>query len=256
MIRGAPTRLALGGFAVAWAWGRSLGPGLTSDSADAAQAVFPAACRPGPSPGIHRRCRPDLPGLGRGRGSRVRRPAGACHPSTVKGTAMTTMVEDTRVITGGVDTHADMHVAAALDSVGGLLGVQEFPATAAGYASLLSWLRSFGILAVAGVEGTGSYGAGLARHLHTCRHRRRQADQQSPQTSRTATPSAASSGPAPTSAQASPSPSSAGTLPCVPCRPDTCPARPPSRPSCGSPPASAIRKSPSAAHRPGQSRHP
>ena len=64
-----------------------------------------------------------------------------------------------------MDTHAGMHVAAALDSVGGLLGVQEFPATAAGYASLLSWLRSFGILAVAGVEGTGSYGAGLARHL-------------------------------------------------------------------------------------------
>src|SRR6266702_107403 len=58
-----------------------------------------------------------------------------------------------------------MHVAAALDSVGGLLGVQEFPATAAGYASLLSWLRSFGTLAVAGVEGTRSYGAGLARHL-------------------------------------------------------------------------------------------
>ena len=78
---------------------------------------------------------------------------------------MTTMVEDTRVITGGVDTHADMHVAAALDPVGGLLGVQEFPATAAGYASLLSWLRSFGTLAVAGVEGIGSYGAGLARHL-------------------------------------------------------------------------------------------
>ena len=78
---------------------------------------------------------------------------------------MTTMVEDARVITGGVDTHAGLHVAAALDSIGGLLGVQEFPATAAGYASLLSWLRSYGTLAVAGVEGTGSYGAGLARHL-------------------------------------------------------------------------------------------
>jgi transposase len=78
---------------------------------------------------------------------------------------MTTMVEDARVITGGVDTHAGMHVAAALDSIGGLLGVQEFPATAAGYASLLSWLRGFGTLAVAGVEGTGSCGAGLARHL-------------------------------------------------------------------------------------------
>ncbi len=78
---------------------------------------------------------------------------------------MSTIVEDARAITGGVDTHADLHVAAALDPVGGLLGVQEFPATAAGYARLLSWLRSFGALAVAGVEGTGSYGAGLARYL-------------------------------------------------------------------------------------------
>jgi transposase len=78
---------------------------------------------------------------------------------------MTTMVEDTRAITGGVDTHADMHVAAALDSIGGLLGVREFPATVAGYAELLGWLRSLGNLALAGVEGTGSYGAGLARYL-------------------------------------------------------------------------------------------
>ena len=74
-------------------------------------------------------------------------------------------IVETPAITGGVDAHADVHVAAALDPIGGLLGVQEFPATAAGYASLLSWLRSFGTLAVAGVEGTGSYGAGLARHL-------------------------------------------------------------------------------------------
>ena len=58
-----------------------------------------------------------------------------------------------------------MHVAAALDPVGGLLGVREFPATAAGYAELLGWLSSFGTVALAGVEGTGSYGAGLARYL-------------------------------------------------------------------------------------------
>ena len=76
-----------------------------------------------------------------------------------------TIVEDARVITGGVDTHAGLHVAAALDRIGGLLGVQEFPATAAGYASLLGWLGGFGDIALAGVEGTGSYGAGLARHL-------------------------------------------------------------------------------------------
>ena len=76
-----------------------------------------------------------------------------------------TIVEDARVITGGVDTHADVHVAAALDPLGGLLGVQEFPATRAGYADLLGWLAGFGTVALVGVEGTGSYGAGLARHV-------------------------------------------------------------------------------------------
>jgi len=70
-----------------------------------------------------------------------------------------------RAITGGVDTHADVHVAAALDPVGGLLGVAEFPATPAGYAQLLGWLGGFGAVCLVGVEGTGSYGAGLARHL-------------------------------------------------------------------------------------------
>ena len=76
-----------------------------------------------------------------------------------------TIVEDRPVITGGVDTHADLHVAAALDPLGGLLGVQEFPATATGYAQLLDWLGGFGAVALVGVEGTGSYGAGLARYL-------------------------------------------------------------------------------------------
>ena len=69
------------------------------------------------------------------------------------------------MITGGVDTHADMHVAAALDRTGGLLGVGEFPVTPAGYARLLGWLGGFGTVALVGIEGTGSYGAGLARHM-------------------------------------------------------------------------------------------
>ena len=64
-----------------------------------------------------------------------------------------------------MDTHADTHVAAALDPVGGLLGVEEFPATAAGYARLLGWLGGFGTVALVGIEGTGSYGAGLARYV-------------------------------------------------------------------------------------------
>src|SRR5262252_5214562 len=82
----------------------------------------------------------------------------------MKGTAVT-IVEDKPVITGGVDTHADVHVAAALDPIGGLLGVRQFPATAAGYSDLLEWLGEFGTAAVVGIEGTGSYGAGLARYM-------------------------------------------------------------------------------------------
>jgi transposase len=78
---------------------------------------------------------------------------------------MTVTIVKTRAITGGVDTHADVHVAAALDPIGGLLGVAEFPATAAGYARLLDWLGGFGTVCLVGIEGTGSYGAGLARHL-------------------------------------------------------------------------------------------
>ena len=71
-----------------------------------------------------------------------------------------TIVDEARAVTGGVDTHADTHVAAALDPVGGLLGVQEFPATPPGYVRLLGWLRGFGTVHLAGIEGTGSYGAG------------------------------------------------------------------------------------------------
>ena len=78
---------------------------------------------------------------------------------------MALTIVETRAITGGVDTHADMHVAAALDPIGGLLGVQEFPATPAGYARLLGWLGGFGTVCLVGIEGTGSYGAGLARHV-------------------------------------------------------------------------------------------
>jgi transposase len=76
-----------------------------------------------------------------------------------------TIVEDRPVITGGVDTHADVHVAAALDPIGGLLGVRQFPATAAGYADLLEWLGELGTVSLVGIEGTGSYGAGLARYM-------------------------------------------------------------------------------------------
>lgn len=68
-------------------------------------------------------------------------------------------------VTGGVDTHGRTHHAAALDGAGRLLGDLQFPATAFGYRGLLAWLTGFGRLAAIGVEGTGTYGAGLARYL-------------------------------------------------------------------------------------------
>jgi transposase len=78
-----------------------------------------------------------------------------------------TIVESTRPVTGGVDTHADVHVAAAVDVNGGVLGVEAFATTPAGYGELSSWLTSFGTVSRVGVEGTGAYGAGLARHLRS-----------------------------------------------------------------------------------------
>ena len=75
------------------------------------------------------------------------------------------IVEVTRPVVGGVDTHLDVHVAAVVDPVGGLLGVESFPTTPAGYHDLAEWLESFGPVERVGVEGTGTYGAGLARHL-------------------------------------------------------------------------------------------
>src|SRR5215217_1895811 len=74
-------------------------------------------------------------------------------------------IVETRQITGGVDTHLDTHVAAAVDSNGGVLGVESFPTTTAGFAELHGWLASQGTLDRVGVEGTVAYGAGLARLL-------------------------------------------------------------------------------------------
>ena len=76
-----------------------------------------------------------------------------------------TIVEAARGITGGVDTHLDVHVAAALDPLGGLLGTESFTTDPAGYKALLAWLESFGDVTKIGIEGTGSYGSGLTRHL-------------------------------------------------------------------------------------------
>ena len=79
---------------------------------------------------------------------------------------MTTMPEMTdTTVTGGVDTHKDAHVAAVIDSVGRVFATRSFPASGRGYRQLLVWMTTFGPVAKIGVEGTGSYGAGLARYL-------------------------------------------------------------------------------------------
>jgi transposase len=69
-------------------------------------------------------------------------------------------------VVAGVDTHKLTHHGAVLDAnTGKLLSEREFPATWAGYRRLLSWMRSYGTVLKAGLEGTGSYGAGLQRFL-------------------------------------------------------------------------------------------
>jgi transposase len=68
-------------------------------------------------------------------------------------------------VTVGVDTHRDRHVAVALDQLGRRLGEIELATTRAGYQRLLAWAEQFGAVEVFGIEGTGCYGAGLARHL-------------------------------------------------------------------------------------------
>lgn len=80
-----------------------------------------------------------------------------------------TIVADTPVdvfgVTLGVDTHADSHVAAVIDPLGRHLGEASFDTTPSGFKALVAWANQFGPIALAGVEGTGAYGAGLARFL-------------------------------------------------------------------------------------------
>jgi transposase len=75
------------------------------------------------------------------------------------------MPSQDQVVIGGVDTHKDVHVGAVIDERGKILATASFAATAKGYRQLLAWMASFGAVAKVGVEGTGSYGAGLARYL-------------------------------------------------------------------------------------------
>ncbi len=70
----------------------------------------------------------------------------------------------------GVDTHMDIHVAVVLSSLGARLGSTQVATTAAGFGELVGWAKGFGPIRCFGVEGTGSYGAALARHLRDGGH--------------------------------------------------------------------------------------
>ena len=76
---------------------------------------------------------------------------------------MESMPAPESAVTVGVDTHLDTHVAAVIDQAGRLCGTQAFPASTRGYVALVTWAEGFGPVERIGVEGTGTYGAGLAR---------------------------------------------------------------------------------------------
>jgi transposase len=76
---------------------------------------------------------------------------------------MESMPAPTSPVTVGVDTHLDQHVAAVVDQAGRLLDTQAFAASTRGYVALVTWAEGFGPVARIGIEGTGTFGAGLAR---------------------------------------------------------------------------------------------
>jgi transposase len=78
---------------------------------------------------------------------------------------MSSMALDRQAVIVGVDTHKDEHYAVALDGLGARLGGLVLAADPTGYTALLNWVHQFGSRFRFGVEGTGSYGIGLARFL-------------------------------------------------------------------------------------------
>lgn len=71
----------------------------------------------------------------------------------------------------GVDTHKHVHVAAVMDTIGGILATLTITTDTGGFRQLGEWAASFGRILAFGVEGTGSYGATLASYLRRHGHR-------------------------------------------------------------------------------------
>jgi transposase len=95
-------------------------------------------------------------------------PPGRRVPSPYLGreTAITTIAHpESARVTVGVDTHGEVDVASARDQLGRRVASTLVPTSPAGYQHLLDWARQLGEVAAFGIEGTGSYGAALARFL-------------------------------------------------------------------------------------------
>lgn len=77
--------------------------------------------------------------------------------------------EDARetLVSVGVDTHLEEHVAVALDEIGQRLDELSVPTTEVGYAKLLRWAEGLGRVERIGIEGAGAFGAGLSRFLRS-----------------------------------------------------------------------------------------
>jgi transposase len=84
---------------------------------------------------------------------------------------MPTEARKVRRVAIGVDTHKHVHVAVALDDLGTFLGDIAITVDAAGYARLLAWAASHGKIVAFGIEGTGSYGVGLAGYVRRHGHK-------------------------------------------------------------------------------------
>ena len=81
-----------------------------------------------------------------------------------------TIQPDARKVIVGVDTHKHVHVAVAIDTWGIRLGDRSCAADSDGYQQLITWAERHGRVAAFGIEGTGSYGAGLARAVRRAGH--------------------------------------------------------------------------------------
>lgn len=93
------------------------------------------------------------------------RPARALPQVRAGRAAENSMAAQDIAVVAGIDTHTDRHQAAVIDSIGRHLATEAFETTPEGYGRLLAWLLSHGEILAAGIEGTGAYGAEVARFL-------------------------------------------------------------------------------------------